>query len=135
MSGADLEAGEPPYHDVLADLRDQGLEHVGDPACLGVVNPLLVEQADLLVELLEAPSTIFSIMASGFRLAELSPVDVLLVVDGSSGISSRFTARGSKAAICIATCLQKAWNSSVLATKSVSQFTSTSTPIRPPLWR
>ena len=39
---------------------------------------------------------------------------------------------GLAAAICIATSLTKAMNCSLLATKSVSQLTSTKTPIFPP---
>ena len=36
--------------------------------------------------------------------------------------------------MCIATSFTSAWKSSLRATKSVSQLTSTSTPILPPMW-
>ena len=52
----------------------------------------------------------------------------------SAGTSSRFKHVGFTAAICIAISRAKLWKSSVLATKSVSQLTSTNTPIRPPAW-
>ena len=47
---------------------------------------------------------------------------------------SPFTLIGFVAATCIAMSWAKFWNSSVRATKSVSQFNSTSTPTRLPLW-
>ena len=51
----------------------------------------------------------------------------------SAGTSSRLTQRASALAeICSATSCANALNSSVPATKSVSQPISTSTPMRPP---
>jgi hypothetical protein len=52
----------------------------------------------------------------------------------SAGTSSRRTHLGSAAAMCIATSFTRFWKSSVRATKSDSQFTSTRTPILPPMW-
>src|SRR6267142_3289812 len=52
----------------------------------------------------------------------------------SSVTSSRSTTRGSEAAMCIARSFTSVWKSAVRATKSVSQFTSIRTPIRPPAW-
>ena len=43
-------------------------------------------------------------------------------------------ATGLAAATCMAMSRTTCWKASVLATKSVSQLTSTSTPILPPMW-
>ncbi len=52
----------------------------------------------------------------------------------SAGTSSRRTKSGAAAAMCMARSFTRVWKPSVRATKSVSQFTSTRTPILPPMW-
>ena len=50
------------------------------------------------------------------------------------GTWSRVTYCGLAAAMCMAISRASCWNSSVRATKSDSQPTSTSTPTCPPMW-
>ena len=52
----------------------------------------------------------------------------------SAGTSSRLTYCGAMPATCIASSRASCWKSSVRATKSVSQFSSRSTPSREPWW-
>jgi hypothetical protein len=101
----------------------------------GIADRRLVEQADLLVEAIEL--ALDDLVDDRGRLVlalHLAAVDVALAVEDSAGTSSRRTYCGLAAAMCIAISFTSAWKSSVRATKSDSQFTSTSTPILPPMW-
>mmetsp|Transcript_75777 Transcript_75777/g.235077 ORF Transcript_75777/g.235077 Transcript_75777/m.235077 type:complete len:537 (-) Transcript_75777:251-1861(-) len=76
------------------------------------------------------PKTIFSLMLSGFparsSLAISSALALALTSSGTS--SAEMQATEGLAAICIATSLANSWKMALLATKSVSLFTSTMTP-------
>mmetsp|Transcript_22339 Transcript_22339/g.39853 ORF Transcript_22339/g.39853 Transcript_22339/m.39853 type:complete len:224 (+) Transcript_22339:661-1332(+) len=82
------------------------------------------------------PSTIFSRMFSGLARMSSFPISISFSLAISAGsMSSTDTTRTSgHAAICIAMSAARPWKISPRATKSVSQFTSTSTPSRSPAW-
>ncbi len=81
------------------------------------------------------PSTIFSAMWSGlpssFTCSRYTERSRSIT---SCAISSWDTANGAVDAMCIARSLASAWKSSVFATKSVSQLTSTITAVLPSKW-
>ena len=74
-------------------------------------------------------------MFSGFFATDSSASSsAFLAASSASGIASASTYRGERPATCIARSRTSFWNSSVRATKSVSQLTSISTPTLPPVW-
>jgi hypothetical protein len=96
---------------------------------IGILHVFLFQQADLgKIFLNLADHHLFDNLLRLARLQGLVDVDVLLPLQHSAGTSSRLTATGLTAAMCMAMFLAKALKSSVLATKSVSQPTSTITP-------
>ena len=79
------------------------------------------------------PSTIFCMTGSGFFCWRASSRRMERSCSRTAaGISSCDTYWGLMAATCMATSRAKAWKSGLRDTKSVSQFTSTSTPMREP---
>jgi hypothetical protein len=82
---------------------------------------------------LSRPSAIFGRTFSGLSAACSSKI-FSSAAFASSGTSSSDTYSGAAAAMCSATSRAKSLKSSFFATKSVSQSTSTSTPILPFAW-
>ena len=98
---------------------------------------LLLEQGDLLRPLLSWPSTIFADTSSGLPSSRAFSSNTLRSASrASSGISSAETNSGGVGApaMWIATSRANSWKSSLRATKSVSHWTSTSTPTLPVAW-
>src|SRR4051812_462455 len=80
------------------------------------------------------PSTILGRMLSGLSAACCSKTRTSASLASSVTSSSETNCVVGEAAMCIATSLAKSMKSSFLATKSVLQSTSTSTPILPLAW-
>src|SRR4051812_2842076 len=83
---------------------------------------------------LTRPSTIFGRMFSGLSAACCSKTRISACLASSVTWSSETNCVCGEAAMCIATSLAKLTKSSFLATKSVLQSTSTSTPTLPLAW-
>ena len=82
------------------------------------------------------PWTIFSLMFSGFDWRSSFFISISLsraIMVGSQSEAEMYSTSGH-AAICIAMSLARSLNLSPRATKSVSQLTSTKTPILEPAW-
>ena len=142
------------------EMRDTGMAEITDPSCIFLsgtqapgcavtcamegTRPMLVE-----IQALISPSAFNNPrrMAAGMdgnrlilllavlekkAFLSLSNQDVYANVVGGIRLEER--ASDLAAAMCIAISLTNAWKASVFATKSVSQFTSTKTPIFPPMW-
>src|SRR6185295_274418 len=104
-------------------------------SCLSSFTCLWSSRTTSSSHLFRRPSTIFSWTFSGLPSeAACSRSTRSSASFASSSTSSRDTNCAFEAATCRATSRAKAWNSSVRATKSVSQSTSTSAPILPPAW-
>ena len=83
--------------------------------------------------LFSLPSTMSPIRSAGRPSAAASSEKARRFSSSTSaGTSSRLTYSGPRPATCIASSRASCWKSSVRATKSVSQFSSSSTPRRPP---
>ena len=83
------------------------------------------------------PSTIFSTTLAGLPVARAWDMAISFSFSRKDWVTSSLVTNwgaGSWAATCMAISLTSRWKFSVRATKSVSQFTSTSTPTRPPGW-
>ena len=96
---------------------------------------LLVEQGDLLLPLRDLALDDLLDTFSGLPSSAAFSANTLRSAStASSGISSAETYSGAIAAMWIATSRANSRKSSVRATKSVSHWTSTSTPTLPPAW-
>src|SRR6266852_1755817 len=109
---AEFEPGEPPNQDVLSEFRDRLGKEIAHPLAF-VSDEGLLEQYDVSEPLLKT---------AVHRCLSTT----------SGGIASRLTYWGAAAVTCRAMSCASRLNSSVRATKSVSQLTSTNAPTRPP---
>ena len=131
-----FETGEAGDGHILAELGDLGFDELlnGERRFL---DERLFEQADLFVELGETAFDDPVDDLFGLAFSEgASAGDILLFFEdiGGNVFAAEIQARGSAAAMCIATSWTNSLKSSVRATKSDSQFTSTITPSCPPAW-
>mmetsp|Transcript_2275 Transcript_2275/g.5688 ORF Transcript_2275/g.5688 Transcript_2275/m.5688 type:complete len:252 (-) Transcript_2275:5-760(-) len=90
----------------------------------------------VLTSLLMRPSTIFSTMFSGLPCKSSLAASIFFSFSShaASISSSRTHVTEGDAATCMAMAFASSWNSGRLATKSVSQLTSTITPSFEPVW-
>jgi hypothetical protein len=131
---ADFEAREPRDRDVLAQLGDLRLDQLIDGDGVVFHEGLLV-QADLFVKLRHA--AFHDLVGHLLRLAFVDgarQLDFLFLFERGGVTSSLRMNCGSVAAMCMAMSRTSSWKSSVRATKSDSQLTSTSTPSCAPAW-
>src|SRR5919107_1561820 len=121
------------FSPVLADRSPRSCSMVFE-SCLSSLTCFWLRSTPSSSHFLTRPSTIFGRMFSGLSAACCSKTRTSAASASSVTSSAVTNCVVGEAAMCIATSLAKSTKSSFLATKSVLQSTSTSTPILPLAW-
>src|SRR3954447_10582205 len=121
------------FSPVLAD-RSARIWSIVRDSCLSSLTCFWLRSTTSSSHFFTRPSTILGRMLSGLSAACCSETRTSASLASSVTSSSETNCVVGEAAMCIATSLAKSMKSSFLATKSVLQSTSTSTPILPLAW-
>merc|ERR1711871_1437092 len=131
----EVESHEATHLHVLAELGHLLLQDLAH-GLLRVDDVSLLEQRLLLHELGHAASTIWARMFSGLLCRSSLPISISRSFAKNSGSASSTLTYSTfgLAAICMAKLSTISLNSGLRATKSVSQLSSSRTPMRLPAW-